>query len=126
VGSTFTIVGTGRLTTVGGGGQTLAIQIKLDSTIVADFAFVSGAIGGTGIPWSVQGIFTGLSTGVSGSYTQGSGLWYGNQIVQPTQSVASGTNTIDTTVTHTITIYALWGMADPVNSITQNTLLVSR
>lgn len=126
VGQQFQITATGRILTVGGGGQTIVLNILFDATNIGVFSFVTPAVGGTGAPWTLSGIFTGLSTGVSGSFTQGSGLWNGNDVLQTTQSVAPGTNTIDTTVTHTITINVEWGAADPANSITEITLFIQR
>lgn len=133
IGQTFYFDAQGIIgaTTLGGtSNPNLTITVVLDGVSVCSInptLFTASSQ-----PWALHGFFTGLSIGSSGSVTgchldwsstSSGGGHIGNEVGVgfPAQSV-----TLDTTISHTFALQVTWGVANALNTVSQNTLIIYR
>jgi hypothetical protein len=116
----------------------LTIELDLDAVIICSWS--PSLATANNQPWAIHGWFNGITTGASGSVSGCSIQWMSSAsggggsagnlalVADDTTGVAAPpqTVTVDTTVSHVLALKVTWGVANSLNTITQNNLIVER
>lgn len=128
IGQTFNLKGSGVM----GGltGSSLQVYLYLDNVEIDGGNPLNIALNTANNQlWGIEVFFTGLTTGVAGTIQRPNMLWLGSPSDGGTLNNSSGVGAgfiIDTTAPHLLQLKVLWSAAFPANTITQQTMSVTR